>query len=107
MRRMARSTTARGDDATVGLWLWFATLAFGPRLIILAFWIFGSLLGDAFGSWVIAAAGFVLAPSTTVAYAFMWSISSEAVSGWEWLVVALGVVLDLWMWGSLQRLRGR
>lgn len=109
MRPMAQSTTTpyAQSEPNVGMWLWFLMLAFTPRVIILAFWVFGSQLGDAFGSWVVPVIGFVLAPSTTVAYAFMWSVSSDTVSGWEWIVVALGVLLDLWMWGALQQIRGR
>ena len=26
----------------------------------------------------------------------MWAISSDAVTGWEWLVVGVGALLDLW-----------
>ena len=33
----------------------------------------------------------------------MWAIGSDAVHGWEWLPVAVGVLLDLWFLGALQR----
>lgn len=98
------------SDAEVrdlGLWLWFATLSLWPRVLLIAFWIFGSLLGDAFSTWVIPVFGFFAAPATTASYALMWGLNSETVSGAEWLVVAVGVLLDLWMWGSWARLRGR
>ena len=71
---------------------------FWPRLFILGFWIFSKDLGGAFSSWVIPALGFVIAPWTTLAYAFMWAITSHSVNGWEWLVVALGVLFDLLTW---------
>ena len=48
-----------------------------------------------------------IAPSTTFAYMAMWSVGSDRVSGAEWLIVAIGVMLDLWMWGALQRIRTR
>jgi hypothetical protein len=73
---------------------------FWPRLFILGFWIFSKDLGEAFSSWVIPAAGFVIAPWTTIAYAFMWAITSHSVNGWEWVVVALGVVLDATTWAG-------
>jgi len=38
-----------------------------------------------------------------VLYAWMWAISSNAVTGWEWLVV--GVLLDLWFLLAAVRLR--
>lgn len=102
---MPPSTTSRAEGAPVWTWLWFLSLSFWPRLFILGFWIFGSQLGDAYRSWVIPAIGFLIAPSTTLAYALMWGLSSDRVYGWEWIVVGVGVLLDLWMWGAGQRLR--
>jgi hypothetical protein len=89
----------------IGLWLWFLMLSFWPRLFILGFWIFGHSLGDAFSTWVIPAAGFIIAPSTTITYAWMYAADSNGVHGAEWIVVGIGVVFDLWMWGAWQRLR--
>jgi hypothetical protein len=100
----------RGDYASLGQimgWMVLLGLAFWPRLFILGFWIFGRQLGDAFGSWIIPALGFVLVPWTTVAYAFMWGVSSNVVSGWEWIVVAAAFLLDVGFWvGSARALRG-
>jgi hypothetical protein len=75
-----------------------------PRLWILGFWIFGSQLGNAFSSWIIPALGFVLLPWTTVLYAWMWAISSDSVSGWEWLPVAVGFLLDVSFWIAARRM---
>jgi hypothetical protein len=69
-----------------------------PRAFIIGFWIFGSELGDAFSSWVIPAAGFVIAPWTTAFYALMWGLSSDKVAGAEWIVVGVAVLLDLATW---------
>jgi len=93
----------RNVDALIGATLLFVFASF-PRLFILAFWIFGSELGDAFGSWIIPAVGFIVAPWTTLLYAWMWAISSNAVTGWEWLPVAIGALLDLWFLAILARL---
>lgn len=103
---MAYTTTERPSEGLqVGYWFWFLTLATAPRVFILAFWIFGSTIGDAYSSWVIPALGFVVLPNTTLAYALMWGIDSNAVSGFEWLAVALAFLLDIWMYGAWQRLR--
>ena len=75
-----------------------------PRAWILGFWIFGSELGNAFSSWIIPAAGFVVLPWTTVLYAWMWAISSDGVNGWEWLPVAVAFLLDLTFWAAAARL---
>ena len=80
------------------------SLHFWPRLFILGFWIFDEQLGDAFSSWVIPALGFLIAPWTTVAYAFMWGVSSDRVAGVEWLVVGAAVVADLLTWWGGRRL---
>ena len=94
----------RMSGARVMEWTLLFSSLFWPRLFIAGFWVFSKTLGDAFSSWVIPAIGFVVAPWTTVCYAFMWSISSNAVTGWEWIVVALGVVLDLATWLGASRL---
>jgi hypothetical protein len=96
-----------GLDTDVGstqrfiAWTMLLGLAFWPRLWILGFWIFGRQLGDAFSSWMIPAVGFFILPWTTLMYAFMWGIDSNAVSGWEWIVVGTSFVVDLlwWAWG--------
>jgi hypothetical protein len=67
-----------------------------PRLWLLGFWIFSDLLGEAYSSWVIPALGFLFAPWTTLLYAWMWAIGSASISGWEWLPLGVGVLLDLW-----------
>jgi hypothetical protein len=85
----------------VGLMLVFSLF---PRLWILGFWIFGRQLGDAFSSWVWPALGFLILPWTTVLYAWMWAISSDAVTGWEWLPVAVAFLVDMAFWASLRRL---
>jgi hypothetical protein len=33
-------------------------------------------------------------------YALVWNIAS-GVSGWDWLWIALGVILDLMKWGMI------
>jgi hypothetical protein len=79
-----------------------------PRLGIIAFWIFGSQLGDAFDSWVVPVIGFILLPWTTCGYALMWGLSSDKVSGAEWIVVAVAFLLDVATWvGGRARARSR
>ncbi len=92
-----------GDGAVI-----FAVMMFGlslvPRAWIIGFWIFSYGLGDAFSSWVIPAVGFIVLPWTTLMYAWMWAIGSDAVHGWEWLPVVAGFLLDLGLFASLRRL---
>ena len=47
--------------------------------------------------------GFFLLPWTTLAYAVMWSASSNHVSGFEWFIVILAFLFDLASYAS----RGR
>ena len=83
------------DSHAMG-WFFLVSSLFWPRVVILAFWIFDNeLLKDAYSSWVIPAVGFVIAPWTTLAYMSMWGISSDRVSGAEWVVVAVAFLLDV------------
>jgi hypothetical protein len=97
----------RDERRSAGFFGWFlvGSSMFWPRVFFLALWIFGSQLGRAFDSWVVPAIGFFVLPWTTVAYAFMWSISSDRVSGAEWIVVAAALVADLLTWAGALALR--
>jgi hypothetical protein len=90
----------RREAGTGRIVLWFLLLnvAFWPRIWILGFWLFGSTIGDAFSSAIVPILGFVLLPWTTLLYAWMWAVNSNAVTGWEWIIVAIGLLSDLFFW---------
>ena len=74
-----------------------------PRLVLAGFAIVDSgLIRGAFDGWLAAAAGFLLLPWTALAYASMWSISSDVVSGWEWAVVGVAFLIDIWAWSAFR-----
>jgi hypothetical protein len=86
-------------------WFFFASSLFWPRLCLLGFWIFGHFMNDVFDdSWLLQVAGFVVAPWTTMAYALMWGLTSDGVSGLEWVFVGVAIVLDLVTWLEGRRL---
>ena len=98
-----QSTHDREMAGPAGLLLLGALMVW-PRFVILGFAVVDSgLMRGAFGGWVAAAAGFVALPWTTLAYATMWSISSNQVTGYEWLAVGVGALLDLWTWSAFRR----
>ncbi len=66
-----------------------------PRLALFAIWLFSDLLSRAFDGWLVPLLGFFLLPWTTLAYAVMWSASSNRVSGFEWFIVILSFTIDL------------
>jgi hypothetical protein len=74
-----------------------------PRLALFGVWIFSDLLSRAFDSWIIPFLGFFLLPWTTLAYAVMWSIGSDKVSGFEWFIVVLAFLVDLGSWAGRDR----
>jgi hypothetical protein len=76
-----------------------------PRLALFALWLFSDLLSRAFDSWFLPLLGFFLLPWTTLAYAVMWSINRDAVSGFEWFIVILAFVIDLGAYANRGRAR--
>jgi hypothetical protein len=81
-------------------------LAFvSPRLALFAIFLFSDLLSRAFDSWFVPLLGFFLLPWTTLAYAVMWSASSNQVTGFEWFIVILAFVVDLGSYASRGRVR--
>lgn len=81
-------------------------LAFiSPRLALFAIFLFSDLLSRAFDSWFVPLLGFFLLPWTTLAYAVMWSASSNEVTGFEWFIVILAFLVDLGSWANRGRAR--
>jgi hypothetical protein len=81
-------------------------LAFiSPRLALFAIFLFSDLLSRAFDSWFVPLLGFFLLPWTTLAYAVMWSASSNQVNGFEWFIVILAFVIDLGSYASRGQMR--
>jgi hypothetical protein len=77
-----------------------------PRLGIVAIWLFTDVLGRAFDSWLLPFAGFFLLPWTTFAYAIVWDLGSNAVTGIEWFFVGLAFLADIGAYGGTARGRG-
>jgi hypothetical protein len=101
------AASARPDYLTWGRilgWMVLLAMMFWPRLFLLGFWIFSDLIGDALDGWVLPVLGFLVLPTTTVAYVIMWSVSSDVVAGAEWIVVGLAFLVDLLIWRGLRQL---
>jgi hypothetical protein len=81
-------------------------LAFiSPRLALFVLFLFTDLLSRAFDSWILPFLGFFLLPWTTLAYAVMWSLGSDKVSGFEWFIVILAFAVDLGSYARGERSR--
>ena len=102
MGAQRQSTEEIGLVGTLGLFI-LGLLLVWPRLVILGFAAVDSgLMRGAFGGWVAAVAGFIVLPWTTLAYATMWSISSDQVTGFEWAAVGVALLLDVWAWSAFR-----
>jgi hypothetical protein len=71
----------------------------GPRIALLAWWIFGDKVDAAFSTWVWPLLGLLFLPWTTLMYVIAWG-PLDGVSGAGWLLVALGVGLDIATYGA-------
>ena len=54
--------------------------------------------------WLLPLLGIIFLPYTTVMYMLAWSVPG-GVTGWDWLWVALGVLLDIMKWSSWVKYR--
>ena len=74
--------------------------AFAPRLVVVFAWIARpSYFDSVFDSWIWPLLGLIFLPWTTLAYLVVWS-PVGGVSGAEWIVVALGLLLDIATYSS-------
>jgi len=71
----------------------------GPRVALLAWWIFGDKVDLAFDTWVWPLLGLIFLPWTTLAYLLAWG-PLDGVSGIGWLVVAIGFAGDIATYSS-------
>jgi hypothetical protein len=80
--------------------------AISPRLVIFLLWIFTDRLTIAFRSGWEGVIGFILLPYTTLLYALVYA-PGRGVDSFGWVIVALGVLLDLssHLFGSRARRR--
>jgi hypothetical protein len=82
-----------------------AVLAFlGPRVALIATWLFTDRMSIAFDSFWYGAAGWVFLPWTTFFYTWAYQ-PVLGVSGFGWLLVAFGFAADIgtWFGGARQR----
>ena len=68
--------------------------AISPRLVIFLLWVFTDRLTIAFRSGWEGLLGFLLLPYTTLFYALVYA-PGKGVDTFGWVIVALGVLLDL------------
>jgi hypothetical protein len=82
---------------------------FTPRLVLAILWLTG-YLEVSFGSWFWPTVGFLVAPTTTIAYAVAkqdLSTGSGAITASGALVIVIGVAVDLGLVGGNARARRR
>jgi|SRR3974390_1349734 len=68
--------------------------AISPRLALFLLWVFTDRLTVAFRSGWEGFIGFLLLPYTTLFYALVYA-PGKGVDAFGWIIVALGVLLDL------------
>ena len=74
--------------------------AFAPRLVLILMWIVGDRINAAFNNAIIPILGIIFLPYTTIMYVLVWN-PITGVTGWDWVWIALGVVLDIMKWGQI------
>ena len=74
--------------------------AFAPRLVILLAWLFSDRWDLVWDTWIWPLLGFVFLPYTTIMYVLVWNIAA-GVSGWDWLWIGLGLLLDIMKWAQI------
>ena len=73
--------------------------SFAPRLVLVLMWIFGDMVDRAFSGFVLPLLGLIALPYTTLFYVLAWS-PIGGVSGWGWVLVASGFLLDVAHWAG-------
>jgi len=89
----------------MGCCLLALVLAGAPRVAILFYWFFRPVeFGAAFSGWLVPVIGFFLLPWTTLMYVI---VAPAGVTGFDWALIGLGIVLDLGSYGGGGTARNR
>ncbi|OIV38468.1 hypothetical protein BIV57_05550 [Mangrovactinospora gilvigrisea] len=81
-----------------------AIAAFFPRLVLVAVWLSTSLVSKAFSNWLWPLLGLIFLPFTAVAYVFAHEFAFTAgagsgvhgaLTGTGWVMIGIGLLLDL------------
>jgi hypothetical protein len=87
--------------------LGLSVVFFGPRFAFALLWIFDTTrINAAFSTVLWPILGLLFAPWTVLAYALMWG-PVHGVSGFGWVIVGLGVVIDLMTYSARAAARNR
>ena len=75
-----------------------------PRLVLILAWIFGRRWDLVWqGNWIVPLLGIIALPYTTIMYILVWS--PTGLQGFDWVWLALGVMLDIMKWSQIARNR--
>lgn len=66
-----------------------------PRFAIFLVWLFSDRMAIAFNGFIEAFLGFLLLPFTTLFFALVYAPHGGGVSGFGWLIVGFGLILDI------------
>jgi len=70
-------------------------ILFGPRLALVVWWIVNSaLFSSAFNTWIWPLLFALFAPFTMIFFMISWYLS-PGISGFDWLLIAVGIALDI------------
>ena len=73
----------------------------GPRFALLLWWIFGDKVDAAFSSFIWPFLGLLFLPWTTLAYVVFYDVGSgRHVTGFEWFLVGLAFLLDIFSYAG-------
>lgn len=79
-------------------------LAIAPRLFLILAWIFSERWDFVWqGQWLVPLLGIIFAPFTTVMYMLVWT--PGGISGWDWIWIILGALLDVMKWSQIINVR--
>ena len=75
--------------------LFVAMMAFFPRIAVAIVWLARpALVGAAFDTFIFPLLGLIFLPFTTLIYLILFT-PGVGISGWDWLWIALAVVIDV------------
>jgi hypothetical protein len=75
-------------------------ISLAPRIVIIFAWLFSDRWSAVWDTWIWPTLGFIFLPYTTIMYVLSWN-AVTGVSGWDWMWIGLGFLLDIMKWAQI------
>ena len=70
------------------------------RLTTIILWVFTPYVTNSLKIFIVPLLGIIILPTTTLTYVILYNAWQPGVSGWEWILIVIALLIDLSSYGT-------